>query len=206
MSAVVAEARELKDGVVTMKTLHLLAVSAASVLGLLAGQAAADGIDQHRDGATFGIGAGGGHMGCTVDGEPCSDDSTRPAGGLNLRAGWMITPRLALTGDLWGMAHEDDRVTVRQAILAGKVRSWIFDHVWLEGGIGVARASTEIDLGLGQRMTESETVPALVGGIGVEVLRAPAFGVDIQLDAGTGFYDDEVRVSQLALGAAVNFY
>jgi hypothetical protein len=189
-----------------MKTSHLFAVTAASVLGLLVGRAAADPVGNQRDGATFGVGIGGGHMGCTVDGEPCSDDSTRPAGGLSLRAGWMLTPRLALTGNLWGMAHQDDRLTVRQGIFAGKVRSWVLDRLWLEGGLGVARASTEIDLGIGQSMTESETVPAIVGGIGLEIVRTPSMGVDLQLDAGTGFYDDEVRVHQVALGAAVNFY
>lgn len=189
-----------------MKLSHLLVVTCSGALGLLAGNAAADPVSRHRDGATFGIGVGGGHMGCTVDGEPCSDDSTRPAGGINLRAGWMLTPRLALTGDVWGMAHQDERLTVRQGIFAGKVRSWILDRLWLEGGLGVARASTELDLGLGQTMSESETVPAIVGGIGVELIRTPSMGVDVQLDAGTGFYDDEVRVHQVALGAALNFY
>jgi hypothetical protein len=173
------------------------------VLGLLASPAAAS--PYQRDGATFGIGVGGGHMGCSVDGDPCSDDSTRPAGGINLRAGWMLTPRLALTGNLWGMAHEDERLTVRQGIFSGKLRSW-FGPLWLEGGLGVARASTEIDLGFGEAMSESETVPAIVGGIGFEVLSTSSMGLDIQLDAGTGFYDDEVRVHQVALGAAVNFY
>lgn len=194
--------------------MHRLAFPSLLTMSLLslplAGTAAADlgedDVDRARTGATFGIGLGGGHMGCAVDGEDCGDDATRPAGGLGLRAGWMLSPSLALTGDLWAMTHRDDRLTVTQGILAAKVRAWVLPRLWVEGGAGVARASAEVDLGIGDVMAESETVPAVAGGVGVEVVRTPELGLDVELEAGTGFYEDELQVYQVSLGAAVSFY
>ncbi len=161
-----------------------------------------------RTGATFGIGIGGGHIACTTqDGDDCDGDGANPAAGLDLRAGAMLSPHLALGAELWGMTHRDDRLTVSQGILAGVVRGWVTDRLWLQGGFGVARTTAEYDLGgLGTVQSKSDWVPAIIGGVGLELMSAPRFALDLELKAGTGLYDHEVNVQNVSLGVGVSFY
>ena len=70
----------------------------------------------------------------------------------------------------------------------------------------VARTSADFDLGLGTAHAETDVVPAAVVGVGVEVLSAPGFAIDIELKGGAGLYRDDLRVFNASLGAGIRFY
>lgn len=189
-----------------------LLLSALAALATMGGIAAAEDDDRsslltYRAGATFGVGVGGGHIGCSDDdGDDCDGDGANEAAGLNLRAGLMLSPSLALTGDLWAMAHTEDQLTVSQAIAAAVLRGWVSDRLWLQGGLGVARSSAEVDVGDLDLMSETDYVPAAVAGIGIEVISTDHLALDLELKAGSGLYEDNIQIYNLSLGAGVSFY
>jgi hypothetical protein len=178
------------------------------VTGLLlaAGTARADDYEgpavHARSGATFGASLGGGQMGCQND--QC--DTLNGAGSLDLHVGGMLAPRLALVGDLWGMAHSDDRVTISQVLITAGLRYWPLRPLWLQGGVGIARSALDWDSSVVNVQTKSDVVPGLMAGVGVELVSTRSFAVDIALRAGTGFYEHDMRVYNLALGVGVDFY
>jgi hypothetical protein len=161
-----------------------------------------------RSGATFGVGVGGGNLGCRdSDGADCDGDDANSAGGISVHAGFLLSPRLALSGELWGMAHTDDRFTITQGIAAAVLRGWVSKRVWLQGGFGVARSTAEVDLGdLGGIMSETDYVPAATLGVGAEVLSTENLAVEIELKGGSGLYESDIQIYNLSLGAAVSFY
>ena len=95
-----------------------------------------DGDSAGRSGLTFGIGIGGGTIGCGNEG--CDD--LEGAGSLDLHIGGMLGPNVALRFDAWSMLHNENRVTVDQGILTAAARSWPVRHFWLQFGLGAARA------------------------------------------------------------------
>jgi hypothetical protein len=194
----------------TMKS-SFAGVALISLAGLTisVGVAAADGWDQSRQGATFGIGVGGGTIGCSdSDGNDCGGSGDIDAGGINVRAGYMLTPGLALAGDLWAMSRSEDEFTVSQAIAAATMRGWLSPRLWLQGGVGVARSAADVDAGDGSIsvMSETDYVPAAVAGLGYELISSDTMALDIELKGGTGLYEDDIQVYNLSLGAGVSFY
>jgi hypothetical protein len=157
-----------------------------------------------RSGATFGASIGAGAMSCqTEDGDDCDSEE---AGALTLHAGALVTPQLAVVGQLWGMAHTSDNITVSQGIAAAALRAWPAPRLWLEGGLGVARAKVEYDGDLVDVMEQSDLAPAAVAGIGFEVLSSDSFALDLHLRGGSGLYEDEVLVYGVNLGVGASFY
>lgn len=155
-----------------------------------------------RSGLTAGIALGVGHMGCNDD--EC--DTLVEAGGLNAHIGGMLTPRLALVGDIWGMTHRDDRATFSQSILTAALRVWPAKFLWLSGGVGVARASFSYDAEIVTLEERSETVPGFMAAAGIEVLQSESFALDVQVRAGTGIYDEDQRIRNYALSVGASFY
>lgn len=160
-----------------------------------------------RDGVILHIGIGAGRLGCaTDDGDDCDGDGTIKAAGIVGEAGFMVSPTLALVGVVSGAANRDDDVKLSQWVAAGAVRGWPTKRLWLEGGAGAARTKIEVMGDFLDIEAESETVPALVGGIGAEVLSADKFALDVALRAATGLYEDDMNVYQVTLGAGATFF
>jgi uncharacterized membrane protein YtjA (UPF0391 family) len=157
---------------------------------------------QVRSGVTFGGALGFGHIAC--DGADC--DGVNEAGGIDVHVGGLVAPDLGIVLDLWGMSHNDDRATFSQAIVTGALRYWLVPRFWIQGGIGVAQATWTYDADVVQFEDQSETVPAVMGAIGLELLSTRSFAMDVQLRAGTGLYEDDVRVRNVSLGLGVNWY
>ena len=156
-----------------------------------------------RSGVVLGGGVGLGHIAC--DGADCG--GVNEAAGLNLTVGGMLAPDLALVLDGWGMSHRDsDNATFTQAIITAAFRYWPARRLWLQAGAGVAQASWEYSNDLVEFESRSDTVPALMGAIGVELISSPAFAFDVSLRGGSGFFEDDVRVRNVSLGVGVNWY
>jgi uncharacterized membrane protein YtjA (UPF0391 family) len=156
-----------------------------------------------RQGILVGGGLGVGHIGC--EGADCS--GVNEAGGINVQLGGMVAPDLGLLIDAWGMSHRDgENATFTHAILTGAVRYWLAPRFWVSGGVGVAQASWEYSTDLVDFESESDTVPAVMGALGLELLSSPAFALNLELRGGSGFFEDDVRVRNLSLGVGVNWY
>jgi uncharacterized membrane protein YtjA (UPF0391 family) len=187
----------------------LLALSLPAVAAR-ADEGATTGVErQGRTGATFGIDIGAGHMGCTnSDGDDCDDqdNDVHEAGGLAIHGGFLVAPNVAILGELWGMTHTNDRLTVSQGILAGAVRFWPVPRLWLQGGVGVAVAKASYDAEIVTFEDESDTVPAAIAGVGFEIVSTDSFGLDVELKGGTGLYRDDLNIYNLSLGVGVSWF
>lgn len=160
-----------------------------------------------RSGLILHIGIGAGRLGCaTDDGDDCDGDGTIKAAGIVGEAGFMLSPTLALVGVVSGAANRDDDVKLSQWVAAGAVRGWPTKRLWIEGGAGAARTKIEVMGDFLDIEAESETVPAVVAGIGAEVLSADNFAIDIALRGATGLYEDDMNVYQVTLGAGATFF
>lgn len=157
-----------------------------------------------REGITFGGGIGGGHIACEREGGRCED--LNGAVGLDLHVGGMLNPRVALVLDAWGMRHAEDDATFSQGMLTAGVRVWPLRVLWLGAGIGAARTSWQYDAEVVTLEDRSESVPAVMGAIGVEIISTPRLAVDLSLRAGTGFYEDETKVRNVSLGIGISAF
>lgn len=161
---------------------------------------------KERSGLVLGASIDGGHIGCqTKEGDDCGNGA-HPAGGFSVHVGGMITPALAILGEAWGMAHTQDSFTATQVLATANLRGWIVPHLWLQGGVGVARSKLSFDSSLVSASVTSSTVPAVVAAIGLELVHTPTFGLDVELRGGSGLYRDDVRIYNAALGVGVTFF
>jgi hypothetical protein len=155
-----------------------------------------------RDGFIIGLGAGVGHLQC--DGIGCED--LTEAAGLSIQLGAMIGPRFAITGDLWAMAHRENRLTLTQGIATVGPQVWLMDRLWLRAGVGVARSGFNYDAEIVDISDRSDYVPAATGALGVELVATDDFALDVQLRAGAGFFhedtDDQIQNYSLGVGAS----
>ncbi|HEY4179595.1 MAG TPA: outer membrane beta-barrel protein [Kofleriaceae bacterium] len=162
---------------------------------------------QHRDGMVLGATIDGGHIGCETDKSNDCGSGVRPAGGFSIMAGGMITPMLALTGELWGMGHTEDSITASQLLATVNLRAWIVPRLWVQGGLGAARSKLTWDDGnFVMAMSTSDVVPAFTAAVGVELVHSPTFALDLQLRGGSGFYRGDARVWNTALGLGATWY
>lgn len=161
---------------------------------------------QERSGLVLGASIDGGNIGCqTKSGDDCGNGA-HPAGGFSLHVGAMLTPAVAILGEAWGMAHTQDSLTATQVLVTANVRAWLVPRLWLQGGVGVARSKLSFDNSVISASTMSSTVPAVDAAVGLELVRSPMFGLDLELRGGTGLYREDVRIYNAALGVGVSFF
>jgi hypothetical protein len=161
--------------------------------------------EQMRAGLVLGGSLDGGNLGCrTKNGDDCG--TWHEAGGLSLHVGTMVSPDLAVLGEIWGMGHTEDHITVSQGLLTGALRGWVAPRLWFQGGLGIARSKVSYSSGDLMASEQSDTVPAFMVGAGVEVLSTPTFGLDVELRGGTGFYQGDARVYNAAFGVGASWY
>ncbi|GAB4513933.1 MAG: hypothetical protein Tsb0020_32320 [Haliangiales bacterium] len=187
------------------KRLTTLFVSMLAATGLATAglSSAAWAQSDDRTGLTIGIGAGLGHLECA--GEYC--DGVTEALDLNAHLGALLAPQLAVTGDVWLMAHSQDRLSVSQTMVTGGIQAWVVPRLWLRAGVGVARAAYSYDATVVDIMDTTEWVPAAMAGAGVEVITGNSFVLDVQLRAGSGFFNDgDTEIRNLSLGLGANWY
>jgi len=88
-----------------------------------------------RDGFVIGITAGMGVLSISGDNAGLSDgaDISLP----NLKAGWMVTPRLAALISLPGITYEDGSVDRSFDGIIPSVQYWTKPNWWISGGFGL---------------------------------------------------------------------
>jgi uncharacterized membrane protein YtjA (UPF0391 family) len=156
-----------------------------------------------RHGLILGGGLGVGHVSC--DGADC--DSVNGAGSLNLQVGGLLAPNAGLMLDVWGMSHRDGSdATFTHTLVTGGLRYWLVPRFWLQGGVGVAEASWDYSDELVDFHSHSDTVPALMGALGLELVSTPSFAMNLELRGGTGFFENDTRVRNLSLGLGIDWY
>jgi len=154
-----------------------------------------------RTGFVIGIALGPGSI-AAID---SSSGDTFDGFSVNLHAGGLINPRLAVVVDLWSVVHENDNfgaeITLTHNIVTVAAKYWVTPRFWLAGGIG--RASyTVIQDG---NTYDSDDVPALMGAAGAELSRSRTFSLDLQARVGAADYDEgELRNGAVVLG--LNWY
>lgn len=166
-------------------------------------------VQNQRRGLILGFGVGGGELSCEDISEngdgPC--EGVTEAGSIDFHVGGMLTPRLAILGDVWVMGHTEDNLTVSQTITTAAVQFWVLPRLWIKGGLGGAHARFTYD-GLFVDVTDrSQTVPAAMIAAGFEILTKKNFALDVQLKAGTGLYKDEdTKAQNASLTIGFNWY
>jgi len=155
----------------------------------------------YRSGLVIGGSLGAGGISSSGCGPYCG-----AAGMLEGHIGGMLNPRLALMGDFWGAAHYwDDGYgtgTTYQGIYTLAAQYWVTDILWIKGGVGFAQLS----FGYDGAANPDENGPAILGAIGVEVLQAYNFALDLQARLGHGFYDTGPDVNNFGILVGVNWY
>jgi Outer membrane protein beta-barrel domain len=159
-----------------------------------------------RRGVIVGASIDGGDMGCeTKSGEDCGGQ--KAAGGFSGHLGGMLTPRLALMGEVWAMGASENNVTNTQVMANLALRGWATRRFWLQGGLGFARNKVSYDAGSGVMATdESATVPAFMAAIGFELVHTHEFGLDLEARTGTGFYEGDARIYNGAIGVGASWF
>lgn len=161
-----------------------------------------------RSGLMFGVGVGVGSL--VADCDDCR--ATFEAGGISGHVGWMITPRLALMLDVWGMAHREVFLLVYQNINTLAARYWFTPRFWAAGGIGNANAGYQWDGIFVDREDRTEKTGGVMVGAGYELMIRDNFAIDLEFRYGTGFYDEQVgddyviEGHNVSIGAGFNWY
>jgi len=153
----------------------------------------------------FGLGLGGIHDGGSAI-TSCDNCDANP---LTLEAdfhiGGMLSPRLALLLELQGNAqtvHSDfygDDTTLEQGAALFAAQFWVLPQLWIKGGIGFANLQVDSryfidDYGSGG---------ALLGAVGVELMSARNFALDLQgrlLETSYNSLNDNVTSATIGIG------
>lgn len=164
--------------------------------------------DSNRRGIMVGIGLNGGHIAFECTDGSC-DESLNEAGGGEIHVAYMLGKKLAISGEVWGMMHNDEvlgvDVSVTHIITTIGPQYWVLPRMWIRGGLGWARAHVEYDAGIIGGDAQSEDVLGVALGLGLEIVSGPNFALDIQLRGGTGFYEDG-NTSNAGLGVGLTWF
>lgn len=158
---------------------------------------------------TVGFGVGLGGMSVNGDSVDCGSCDFNPAAfEVDAHIGGVLTPRFALMLELQANGqvidsdfYGDTTLTQGAAMIAGQV--WLLPVLWLKGGIGFSNLQIDDgyftdDLGNGV---------AVMGAVGVELLSARRFALELQGRIIEGTYnggDDHVTSGTIGLG--LNWY
>jgi hypothetical protein len=162
-----------------------------------------------RVGLELGAGLQAGNLFCqSENNNDCN--GVDAAGGLDLQAGWFTSPRIGLVLDLWTMAHTENNFTIAQYINTVGVKIRLAPILYVQGGIGAAHASLSYGNLIASR---SDDAFAIMGAVGLVLLRGHRFDLSVELRAGNGFYGDKNHDGQAdtvarntGIGAQLTFF
>jgi hypothetical protein len=163
--------------------------------------------DPTRRGLTLGFGVGLGGMDSDSSLTECIGCDFDPiALAFDFHLGAMITPRLALLGEVYWHGQTIDEAGFNwlgQTMLLGALQFWLTPQLWLKGGLGVASLTAHFDDGYVYDDDTLDTGVAVLGAAGFEILHSPWFAIDLQVRLASGNYegiDEQVNVGTVGLG------
>ena len=162
--------------------------------------------NDERKGLVLGGSLDAGVIGCQAKSDIDCAHGARPAGGLSVHVGAMVTPTVAILGEASAMVHTQHSLTETQLFATANMRAWLTSRLWLQGGLGVARSKLSFDTGKYGVSVETATEPAITAAVGFELVRRRTFGLDLELRAGSGLTRDDVRIRNAALGFGLTFF
>src|SRR5688572_21925531 len=133
-----------------------------------------------RVGLELDIGLQAGELNCSSDGEQC--DGFVEAGGIDLGATYMFTPRLGINGQVWAMGHSRDGWTLTQVITTVGVEFRPVPILSLQAGVGHAHVGLSLDNG--DLAVTSDNAFAIMLGASFDVVRARRWVIDLQAKFG----------------------
>ena len=166
---------------------------------------------------TWGFSLGLGFMhdnGSTIECSGCDQQPLTEY--LEGHIGGMINNRMGLMLELQGNAQQisgfnpggdNNDLTLRQFLAVGALQYWITPILWVKGGIGVA--NLDVLDAYGYTYAVSNTGLGLLAGIGVELLSARRFAIELQgrLTEGVYHYDNGTdNVTSGTIGIGFNWY
>ena len=161
-----------------------------------------------RRGFELDLGLQAGNLSCSSPNGEC--DGFQEAGGLDVGATYMLTPKIGINGQVWAMAHSRDGWTVTQVISTIGVEFRPVPILSLQAGVGHAHASLSTDRG--NLVVGSDDAFGLSLGAGIDLVRARRWVIDVHAKFGLGFYGDsnndgeaDVVARNLGLGAGITF-
>jgi hypothetical protein len=206
-----------------IKSLIILAIVATS--GIAAAQPYAYGPPRDPQGfhrragrLALGFSFGLGYMNDNGQRLDCAGCDVQPITGmLEGHIGGMLSNRMALLFEIQGNAQQialdpTNDVTLRQVLIMGALQYWLTPIVWIKGGIGVANVDV-IDNNSGIVYGVNDSGLGLMAGIGVELLSARHFALDLQgrLTEGIYHYNDGTtagsdNITSGTIGLGLNWY
>ncbi len=180
-------------------------VSAAALLtpAIAVADADPDAPNNPRLGFYGGFALHGGNISC--EGANCGD--FREAGGADGHAGYLFSDKLALHFDLWVMGSKQNDFTLSFSSATVGVRYWVMPIIFVQGGVGVGHATLRYD-GLFEAQNDSDDVPVIQLGAGIELIRSKRWAMDLEAKVawGSSTNDDGDRDSTgRMVGAGVGF-
>ena len=162
-----------------------------------------------RVGLELGAGLQAGNLFCASENNNDCNGVTA-AGGLDLQGGWFTSPSVGIVLDLWTMAHTENNFTIAQYINTIGIKLRLAPILYVQGGIGAAHASLSYGNIIAGR---SDDAFAVMGAIGLVLLRGHRFDLSIEARAGTGFYGDknndgqaDTQAKNTGIGAQLTFF
>lgn len=143
----------------------------------------------------------------------CSNCAFNPLGvELDAQLGVMLTPRLALLGEMQADAqaveiHEGGTKQLAQIMLGGSLKAWVTPRLWLKGGLGVAALSYDYDDAYGTASEPIGAGGAVFGAVGYELLSGRDYSLDVQARSIIGGYDGiGERIVSSSVGLGFSWY
>ena len=162
-----------------------------------------------RAGFLVGAALGPGSQEYRVDGE---ESASHDGLALAFHLGGMVNPRLALAVELALLTSTEQvggpEVRINQRHATAWLRFWAMRRLWLQAGLGSARAWATVDGEAGETIRGA----TLTAAVGFEVLHRPGHAIDIALRfSGAGFHapddvDGELSSTTLALLAGFTWF
>ena len=159
-------------------------------------------------GGSFGLGGMHDDFG-DIDCANCNSVS----GLLEGHLGGFIGPRLALLGQLEGNfqtleVRADSETTLVQGSLMFAAQYWLTPQLWIKGGLGFASLQVQDSDAFGVfAESRPENGTALMGAVGIELLSAQYFSVDLHGSLTNGSYKGlDNNVTALNVNLGVNWY
>jgi hypothetical protein len=159
-----------------------------------------------RTGAYGGFAMGIGEIDC--EGVGCDDFVE--AANIDLELGFNATPRYGVAFGLTSAASWGTHISQFHNAANVSAKVWPVRRLWLQAGAGAAFATYYYDDFYATADSYSQLMPAYVLAVGLEVLSAPWFALDVRAKWNQSFYDlfgtEDTEIEDLSFSLGVTWF